>query len=114
MSHMGAGEEKAMAAHASDMAAAFGAPIHGHMLANRVVRPDDEPAVLTAVFLILRRSAQHCEGVDFGAVSDLGPPGYDGVRVDLDAIAKRHIGSYDGEGADLDAGPKFRIRIDRR
>jgi hypothetical protein len=100
-----------MAAHARDMAAAFGAAIHGHMFANRVVSPDDKPAFLAAVFLVLRRSSQHREGVDFAAVSDFGPPCYDGMRVDLNPVAERHIGPYDCEGAYLGPGPKFRIRI---
>jgi hypothetical protein len=114
MRDMGAGEEKTMAPHAGYMTAAFGAAIHGDMLAHGVVRANDKPALLAAIFLVLRRSAQHREGVDFAAVSDLGPAGYDGMRVDRNPAAKRYIGSYDGEGADLDPGPKFRIRINRR
>jgi hypothetical protein len=113
MRDMGAGEEKTIIANACDMATAFGAAIHGHMLADRVMRANDKPALLAAIFLILGRAAQHREGMDFAALSDLGPPGYDGMRVDLDTIAKRHLRSYDGERANLDASPELRIPINR-
>ena len=65
--HMRAGEEQAVAAHARDMAAALGAAVHGDVLADRGVRPDDQPAFLAAVLHVLRLAADHREGMDFAS-----------------------------------------------
>jgi len=112
--HVSAGEKEAVAADARDMPPAFRAAIHGHMLASGGVWAYDQPAFLAPVFLILGRTAEHCEGMNFASLADFGIAGDDGVRMYFDSITEGDIRADDRKRADFDPCPKFRVRVNCR
>src|SRR5579883_1224175 len=67
MGNMRADEKQTMSAHARDVAAALRPAIHGYMLSDCRMGPDDEAALLAAILPILRRAAKSGEGMDFAA-----------------------------------------------
>ena len=90
------------------MAAAFGAAIHGDVLTNGREWADNQFAAFAPVFHILRRAADDREGVDFAALSDLGPACDNGVGVDLRVLAERDVRADDRERPNLHAIFQYR------
>ena len=112
--HMRADHEQAAVAHSGLHAAAFGAGVHRHVLADDAALADDEARRLAAIFEVLRRVADGSEGEDAGASADLGPPGDHGVREQLHPVFEDGFRSDAAIGADDDAGADPRAVLDHR
>ena len=70
--HMGTNHEQTVAARPRYHAAAFGARVHRHVLADHGVRPDDQFGILSVVFEILWRQADRSERINDAVGADLG------------------------------------------
>ncbi len=115
MGDMDAHPEKAAVAHPRHHAAALGAGIHRHVLADDVALADDKARGLAAVFQILRLMADRGEGKDARPLADRRAPG-DG---DMGQRARRRRrarprGRHDAEGADLHRSGEPRAGLDDR
>ena len=115
---MGVRHEEIMIADPGHASAARRTPMNGHELAKDVVRPDDQPAPLTAKFQILRDEANGGARKDHGLVADLGPPVHDGggadpaAPPDPDVLTHDRVRPDDGPGAELGTGRHESGRID--
>ena len=67
------------------------AAVHGHLLADKVARPDDQFGRLALMAGVLRGRAQHREGVNHAALAKLRRPFNDHVRGDPDALTQRDV-----------------------
>ncbi len=106
------GEKGAAVADGGRHAAAFGARIEGHALADHAVAADGQRRRLAVIFEILRLVADGRERKDARARADGGAAGDDDVAEQLDAVAERHVGADDAVGADLDPRAELGTRLD--
>src|SRR5207302_6573917 len=85
MCDVGADHEQPVLANAGHHAAAFGAGIHRHVFADRVVTADHETRFLAAVFQILGLEADRGEGEDARLFADRCAPVDDDMRDEGDS-----------------------------
>ena len=109
---MRVGQKHAARPDARLRAAALGARIHGHVLADQAVLADHEPDRLAAVFQILRLVADGGEGKNARARADRRVAGEADVRDEPDPVAERHLRPDMAERSDLDAGAERRAILD--
>ena len=111
---MGVGEKHAARPDDRLRAAALGARVHGHVLADQAVLADHEPDRLAPVLEILRLVADGGEGKDARAGADRRVAHEADVRDEPDALAERHLRPDMAKGSDLDAGAERRAVLDDR
>src|SRR5579883_2800821 len=94
MGDMDSDHEETAIADARHHSAAFGAGIHGHVLANGVVATDDEPRRLARIFEVLRRMPDRRERKNPGSGADRSAPGDDDMRMEGDAVLELDLAAY--------------------
>ena len=106
------GEQHAAVADDRLAAAALGAGVDRHALADQAIGADPQPRRLALVFEVLRRVADRGEREDAGAGADVGVAGDDDMREQLDAVAERDLRPDMAERPDLDALAETRAGLD--
>ena len=114
MRDVSAHHEQAAVANAGHHAAAFGAGIHRHVFADRVMAADHETRFLAAVFQILGLEADRGEGEDARLFADRCAPVDDDMGDEGDTRPEHDLPTDDAVRTDRDILGQCRPRRDDR